>query len=878
MRSKWVASGRMAAMPALRSTIRTHPLANLALLALFLVAATAWVRDARDRVDEMLHGEQYVFSTFDINPFTFQVASTSPAAEAAGLRKGDLLLTVNGRALNGFSDYDGVVRKTRAGDRLQVRIQRSASAGPGEQELSVPLRPFTYVGYDKSSPAYWCLLALRIATPFLCLVLGFWVAAVRVYDRAAWNLLFILLSVANLITEGRTLFGNQDALQPFLTSFSFGAIIAGPVALAYFGITFPETLAFDGHHPWVKWILLGPMLARAAIMSAVYGLLLHHHALTLKLQRAFHMAAVPGDALELTAIAVFFLSLFYKTAKAVNQDARRRLLLLDAAAIAGLLPFLVVLIVCSARGIAFQGWYAAAAIAMLFIFPVTMAYVIVVDRAMDVRVVVRQGVQYLFATGGIRVLQVVTSIGIIVAAASVSGNTSVLRRVALISLGFALLAGLRGFAQRLRCWLDRRFFREAYEADAILADLAAKVRTMIETGPLMETVANRVASALHVPRIAILLESGGAFRPAYALGYDAIPATSLSDQSLTVTRLGKAQHALVQFDNADSWVQLANHEERAALEELNPELLLPLSLNEKVLGIMSLGPKRSEEPFSKTDIRLLDSVAAQTGLALENGRLTEAIRAEAAAREKQHRELELAREVQERLFPQEHPHVPGVDYAGACRPALGVGGDYYDFIPMPGSGLVIALGDVSGKGISAALLMATLRAFLRGQAIDHQTDLTAVIANLNRLVYESSAHNRYATFFLAVLDSSSRTLSYVNAGHNSPILFRAAALDADPLRLEEGGSVVGLMPTCCWTQGQVILEQGDLLVAYTDGISEAMNAADEEWGEEHLIGAARKTWSAPSQVILDSIMASADRFVAGAAQHDDMTLIVMRAS
>ena len=181
------------------------------------------------------------------------------------------------------------------------------------------------------------------------------------------------------------------------------------------------------------------------------------------------------------------------------------------------------------------------------------------------------------------------------------------------------------------------------------------------------------------------------------------------------------------FEDANSWVQLADQEERAALEELKPELLLPLSLKEEVLGIMSLGPKQSEEPFSPTDLRLLNLVAAQTGLALQNGRLTEAIKEDARALEKQNRELELAQEVQERLFPQEYPATPGLDYAGACRPALVVGGDYYDFIPMSQGGLGIAIGDISGKGIPAALLMATLRAFLRGQVIDHETDLSAVI-------------------------------------------------------------------------------------------------------------------------------------------------------
>lgn len=396
---------------------------------------------------------------------------------------------------------------------------------------------------------------------------------------------------------------------------------------------------------------------------------------------------------------------------------------------------------------------------------------------------------------------------------------------------------------------------------------------MLETGPLLETVASRVAEALHVPRIAILLDGNGVFRPACAVGYPACPTGIFTQQSLTLRRLRQAPHALVEFENADSWVQLTDGDERSALEELKPELLLPLSLKEKVLGIMSLGPKQSEEPFSPTDLRLLSSVAAQTGLALENGRLTEAIKEEVRAREKHNRELELGREVQERLFPQEYPVVPGLDYAGACRPALGVGGDYYDFLPMSSGGVGIAIGDISGKGIAAALLMATLRAFLRGQAIDHETDLSVVIANLNRLVFESSTQNRYATFFLATYDCASRVLRYVNAGHNAPIVVRA---DGEIARLEAGGSVVGLMRAGSWEQSQVKLEPGDLLVAFTDGISEAMTHADEEWGEERLIAAAQTMRRSPSRAILDHIVRSADAFVAGEPQYDDMTLIVAR--
>src|SRR5207245_9285423 len=145
-----------------------------------------------------------------------------------------------------------------------------------------------------------------------------------------------------------------------------------------------------------------------------------------------------------------------------------------------------------------------------------------------------------------------------------------------------------------------------------------------------------------------------------------------------------------------------------------------------------------------------------------------------------------------------------------------------------------------------ALLMASRRAYVRGQIIHHQTDLTTVMGNLNRLVYESSAANRYATFFYAEFDAGSLVLNYVNAGHNPPMVFRHAEGGQDVIRLETGGPVIGLMEECCYRQGRVALEAGDVLVAYTDGISEAMNALDEEWGEERLMNAVRANRTAPA--------------------------------
>jgi len=242
------------------------------------------------------------------------------------------------------------------------------------------------------------------------------------------------------------------------------------------------------------------------------------------------------------------------------------------------------------------------------------------------------------------------------------------------------------------------------------------------------------------------------------------------------------------------------------------------------------------------------------------------------------REMEGAREVQQRLFPQDCSQFPGFDYCGHSRPALGVGGDYYDFIRLSDTQLGIAIGDVSGKGMPAALLMATLRAYLRGQTMGRVDDLGAVMALLNKLVYESSSANRFASCFYGQYDSSTRVLDYVNAGHNPPFIVRTRNGQREIVRLDATGPVVGMMPGCAYFQRSVTLEPGDVLIAFTDGISEAMNLRDEEFGEERLSAAIERYHTLEPREIVERLMGEADAFAAGAAQHDDMTVVVAHAT
>jgi phosphoserine phosphatase RsbU/P len=269
-------------------------------------------------------------------------------------------------------------------------------------------------------------------------------------------------------------------------------------------------------------------------------------------------------------------------------------------------------------------------------------------------------------------------------------------------------------------------------------------------------------------------------------------------------------------------------------------------------------------------------VAVQTGLALENARLTATVAREVAQREKLDRELEIAREVQQRLFPQKRPPIDGIDYCGACRPALGVGGDYYDFLALPDGYLGLALGDVSGKGIAAALMMATLQASVRGEAMRCSGDLGQMMTAVNHLVFEASTANRYATFFYAEYEPGGHTLSYVNGGHNPPVLLRNSPDGSQVLRLEGGGTVIGLLEGFPFQQCNLALQPGDMLVLFTDGVSEAMNPQDEEWGETRMIQTIELCKGLSAAQTIEYVMAGADEFASGAPQHDDMTLVVLR--
>ena len=244
---------------------------------------------------------------------------------------------------------------------------------------------------------------------------------------------------------------------------------------------------------------------------------------------------------------------------------------------------------------------------------------------------------------------------------------------------------------------------------------------------------------------------------------------------------------------------------------------------------------------------------------------------EQRARHRLENELSIAREVQTQLFPRELPSIPGLELAAVCRAARVVSGDYYDFVKLGGNKIGLAIADISGKGISAALLMASLQAALRGQAIlDGHRTTSQVVEILNRHLFLNTSDDRYATLFYAEYDAASRTLRYTNAGHCAPFFVS----NGEVKKLDKGGTVVGLFDHADYQQGTIKAEAGGLLVAFSDGLLEPENVYGEEFGSARLAAEVLRLRDLPAEQLAENLLASVEQWAGTPEQADDMTVIV----
>ncbi len=303
--------------------------------------------------------------------------------------------------------------------------------------------------------------------------------------------------------------------------------------------------------------------------------------------------------------------------------------------------------------------------------------------------------------------------------------------------------------------------------------------------------------------------------------------------------------------------------------QIRSVVCVPLWNNREVIGLIYVDSRHRAGLFTEENLRVLTHLANVAAVKIENARLFE----QAVAAERMEQELQRAAEIQNHLLPSDGPPIPGYLIYGSSVPCRAVGGDYYDYIELPGGRYGVGLGDVAGKGLPAALLMCSFQASLRALT---ELDLPPqeTIARLNRLLARRIPTNRFVTFFFGILDPGRHTLTYVNAGHNPPWILRRDGEAAD--RLIQTGRPLGLFDDVPYRAETIDLRPGEILLGYSDGVTEGLSPSEEEFGEERLLRILREARDSAPFDIVRRVTSEIDRHHAGSPRQDDVTLVVLK--
>jgi len=772
-------------------------------------------------------------------------------AEAAGLRPGDLISAVDGRPLEAYVPLPDTVTRGQPGDVVRLTIERTGEAIP----LVVPVVLGPPAGErGERTPARAIATQAVGSFPVMFLVVGFFVLFMRLQDRNAW-LLALLFTSFIAVAPIQAL---EGLILPPLRGFAAGykVIFQGLFGAFsyYFCAVFPVPSPIDRRLPWLKTSLM----AAAAALVVPLGIAAYVAGGFAPVMR---MADRVGPTVTAATLSIYYFgatalslaSLVWNGLRAPTSEARRRTRVIVWGTVVGVLPFMVLNMVAVAAKRSPYGypfWVWAPTVLAVLLLPLSFAYAIIKHRVLEIPLLLKRGARYLLVQRGFTLLLIVAGSAVTVLFARWSSGILQARLDLGAAAGTTLGAGfgvaLVWTGTRLRTSvtqrIDRAFFRSAYDARQIMQALAEKTSAATTREELGAFLAGHIRQALHPSSLAIYLEDGSGS----LVAVQGAPAGSPE----RIVPTGSSQDRVTEGGRR---VPLFGRDGRQA-------------------GVILLGERLSEEPYSKEDWRLLSSVASQAALALENIRLAGQIAVRLEAERRATVELELAKEVQLKLLPRRLPRLQTLDCAGHCLQARAVGGDYYDFLELGGGQVGLVLADIAGKGIAGALMMANLQANLRSQSGLAREDLRGMMCRLNQAMCDSIADSRYATLFFGCYDDATRRLRYTNCGHNPPILMRA---DGGVERLAATATILGAFDAWDCAVAETILAPGDALLLYSDGITEARSDQDVEFGEARILETLRSHRQAEAPALVTAILEAVRKFSAG-EQEDDITLVAAR--
>lgn len=414
---------------------------------------------------------------------------------------------------------------------------------------------------------------------------------------------------------------------------------------------------------------------------------------------------------------------------------------------------------------------------------------------------------------------------------------------------------------------ENRHLKRAVEELSVLNDLSREIGASMDSEAITEKIVKRSLRAIGAEQGVITLLDEESVSPAQTLirtnsSTGKHPPFRAHDQLLGLMYLNR-EPLMVNEPSEDPRFRGANWS-----DQIRSLLCVPLFVRSKLIGVLTLFNKKDVNGFTEADRRLLSIIASQSAQVIENARLYEEERSLLRVQE----EMRLAADIQMRLLPEAAPDVEGYELAGVSIPAQSIGGDYFDFLPLTDTKTIACVADVSGKGLPAALLMSNVQAALRAR-YDSCRSPSECLSVLSGLLYRNMYRGSFVTMVYGILDASEHTFEYANAGHNRPLW---CGLDGRVQRLENAGLVLGAVAKLAYGDGRIQFEPGGVLLIYSDGVTEAMNEARLEYGEERLTRMLSEARTRTSEEILSHITADVAAHAGDTPQHDDMTLLVIK--
>jgi phosphoserine phosphatase RsbU/P len=819
----------------------------------------------------------------------FRITYIDPQSPAKDLRHGDKIIAINGVKL---AERVGALNdeyRLPPGSRYSMTVERDG------QELTfawqtTPRRRGSFP-WDKLITLLFCISGLIVLS-------------LKAEDQQAWLLALMLGSFSTLLNSGWQAEISANWLALLVALAHIGGLFSAPLLFHLF-LYFPQPAPWLRRWPKLTRWLYAP-LCLFTLPTFGVGRLPFEWSTPIFSWPPMrwlgdHGLLVAGylSLLGYLLAALFCLWLSYRTADTGGR-LRLRVVLWGSLIGFGGLFLVLVMEVTNAREKwkTIWEWLVFSMFFTLPLVPLSFAYAIVRHRVIPISLILRRGVRYLLVSRG-SILLVLLFTGLIV--------------TVLLSLLFkylrpsALTVGLVSAAEGIAAWqaarwlhrrylapvIDRRFFRQAYDAQQIVADLSDSLRTTTEIPRLLELVANELQAALQTESVAIFLRDGqtGDYRSAYACEYDRVegravdrpPVGRLPHYAATLARLAQTGEPL-ELDGGDPEFDLAakahsrlTAEELRTLLELKVSLLLPLNTKDALPGVVALGSRLGDLPFSGEDKRLLQSVGAAASLALENAQLVERMLAEARRRqeieaENQQRakEMEEARQLQLSMLPKGVPHLPNVEIAASMKPATEVGGDYYDWRLGADGTLTIAIGDATGHGLKAGTMVTVTKGLFNHLA--EQSDLVATLSQTSRALKRMNLRSLYMAMTLVRLKGNHMQCSV--AGMPPILIYRAATRTVEEIPLR--GAPLGGLTDYAYRQAEIFLSAGDVVLLLSDGLPERFNAAGEMFGYDRSKEALVANAHVSPQAVIERLLQTGEDWAAGNAAADDMTFVALK--